>query len=217
MRVQGASKRLRSVGGLSLEGKRIFDIVCSAALMIICSQIILSIALLVRIVMGRPILYRERRAGRGGVPFDLWKFRTMTKNCDALGALLPDADRLTTLGKWLRSTSLDELPELWNVVRGDMSLIGPRPLPVRYLTRYTQEESRRHDVRPGLTGWAQINGRNAVSWEHRLAMDVWYVDNRSWQLDLTIFVRTAKAVLRREGISANGYATMPEFRAPTTD
>lgn len=140
------------------------------------------------------------------------KFRTMTDARDGAGNVLPDAERLTAFGRWLRSTSLDELPELWNVVRGDMSLVGPRPLPLSYLPRYTPVEARRHEVRPGLTGWAQVNGRNATSWEERLAMDVWYVDNRSLWLDVRILVKTVATVLRRDGISADGEATMTELR-----
>jgi lipopolysaccharide/colanic/teichoic acid biosynthesis glycosyltransferase len=142
----------------------------------------------------------------------LIKFRTMTDARGPDGALLPDEERLTPLGRWLRSTSLDELPELWNVLRGDMSLVGPRPLPVTYLERYTPTEARRHEVRPGLTGWAQVNGRNGVNWDERLAMDVWYVDNRSPLLDLRILLRTVAVVLRRKGISGEGTATMRELR-----
>lgn len=136
----------------------------------------------------------------------------MTHSVDAHGILLPDAERLTTFGRWLRSTSLDELPELWNVLRGDMSLVGPRPLLMQYLDRYTPEQARRHEVRPGITGWAQVRGRNAISWDEKLALDVWYVDNRSFWLDLRILVETVVKVLRREGISATGEATMPEFK-----
>jgi lipopolysaccharide/colanic/teichoic acid biosynthesis glycosyltransferase len=152
--------------------------------------------------------------GRGGQPFELWKFRTMTDERGSDGALLSDAERLTPFGRRLRSTSLDELPELWNVLRGDMSLVGPRPLPVAYRDRFTLTEARRMEVRPGLTGWAQINGRNAVDWDDRLAMDVWYVDHRSLELDLRILLRTARVVLGRQGVAAEGSATMHELRRP---
>jgi sugar transferase EpsL len=170
------------------------------------------LAMLVRLKLGRPVLFRQQRAGLGGVPFTLWKLRTMTERRDEAGRPLPDEDRLGDFGRWLRSTSLDELPELWNVIRGEMSLVGPRPLPLSYLTRYTPEEARRHNVRPGLTGWAQINGRNTTSWDERLAMDVWYVDSRSFELDVRILVQTLLTVLRRSGVSAENHATMPELR-----
>jgi sugar transferase EpsL len=177
----------------------------------------LAVGLAVRICLGRPVLYRQRRPGRGGVPFDIIKFRTMRDERDADGQLLPDAHRLTRLGRLLRSTSLDELPELINVLRGDMSLVGPRPLLLSYLERYTPEQARRHDVRPGLTGWAQVNGRNAISWDERLAMDVWYIDHRSLTLDLRILARTVASVTSRRGISAAGHDTMPEFLGGAID
>lgn len=161
--------------------------------------------------MGRPVLYTQIRPGLHGKPFRMFKFRTMNAAVDVSGDLMPDADRLTPLGRFLRSSSLDELPELWNVLKGDMSLVGPRPLLMEYLALYTPEQARRHEVRPGITGWAQVNGRNAVSWEDRFALDVWYVDNRSMALDLKIMCRTVAAVLRREGISADGHETMPKF------
>ena len=169
-----------------------------------------SAMLLVRIRLGPPALFRQLRPGLGGVPFTLLKLRTMhaptVTECS-----VTDEERLTPLGRFLRSTSVDELPELWNVIRGDMSLIGPRPLLMEYLDRYTSEELRRHEVKPGITGWAQVNGRNALSWEERLALGVWYVDNRSLRLDFVILWRTVKSVLHRDGISAAGHATMPEF------
>jgi lipopolysaccharide/colanic/teichoic acid biosynthesis glycosyltransferase len=171
------------------------------------------VALVVRRKLGSPVLFRQRRIGLGNEPFTLVKFRSMTDERDDAGVLLPDAERLPPFGQWLRSTSLDELPELWNVVRGDMSLVGPRPLPVHYLPRYTPTELRRHEVRPGVTGWAQINGRNTSSWDDRLAMDVWYVDHRSVWRDLQILARTVFTVLRRSGISAEGEATMAELPA----
>jgi lipopolysaccharide/colanic/teichoic acid biosynthesis glycosyltransferase len=158
------------------------------------------------------VLFRQARLGRAEVPFTLVKLRTMTDATGPDGVLLPDGDRLTPLGRFLRSTSLDELPELWNVLRGEMSLVGPRPLPVTYRHRYTVAERRRHELRPGITGWAQVNGRNALAWDERLALDVWYVDHRSTRLDLQILVRTLLAVVRRGGISAEGEATMAELR-----
>jgi len=170
-----------------------------------------AVTFLVAWKLGRPVLFRQRRPGRDGVPFWVLKFRTMTEARDAAGNLLPDAQRLTPFGRWLRSTSLDELPELLNVLRGEMSLVGPRPLLMQYLTRYRPDQARRHEVPPGLTGWAQINGRNALSWEEKFRLDVWYVDHRSLWLDLKILALTVVKVLRRDGISAAGEATMPEF------
>ncbi len=169
------------------------------------------LALLVRVRLGSPVLFRQQRPGRDEVIFELIKFRTMTDARDAAGNLLPDAVRLTPFGRWLRATSLDELPELWNVLRGEMSLVGPRPLLVQYLSRYSAEQRRRHEVPPGLTGWAQINGRNALSWEEKFALDLWYVENRNGWLDLKILFLTAWRVVARHGISAPGDATMPEF------
>lgn len=170
------------------------------------------LAALVRLRMGSPVMFRQTRPGWHGRPFQLLKFRTMTAGRDAAGVLLPDSGRLTPFGQWLRSTSLDELPELLNVLRGDMSLVGPRPLLMQYLDRYSPQQARRHEVPPGLTGWAQINGRNAQSWDERFRLDVWYVDHRSVWLDLRILCQTLWTVLRRDGISAAGEATMPEFQ-----
>lgn len=181
---------------------------------VVLAPVLAALAGVVRWKLGSPVLFRQERAGLGGRPFTIFKLRTMTDERDADGALLPDGQRLTALGRRLRETSLDELPELWNVVRGDMALVGPRPLPVAYLDRYTATEARRHEVRPGITGWAQVNGRNTTSWEERLALDVWYVDNRSLRLDLRIILATVAVVLRRSGISAADHATMPELRAP---
>jgi lipopolysaccharide/colanic/teichoic acid biosynthesis glycosyltransferase len=161
--------------------------------------------------MGRPVLFRHERPGINGEPFLFVKFRTMTAEADREGRLLPDEARLTELGKWLRSTSLDELPELWNVLRGDMSLVGPRPLLMKYLPLYSSEQARRHDVRPGLTGWAQVNGRNEAPWQEKLAMDTWYVDNLSFRLDLKVLWMTLVTVLARTGISQEGTATAAEF------
>lgn len=169
------------------------------------------IALLVRLKLGSPVIFVQERPGLGGRTFRLLKFRTMTLECDSTGNLLPDKQRIVALGKVMRSLSLDELPELWNVIRGDMSLVGPRPLLVEYLPRYSPEQARRHSVRPGLTGWAQVHGRNRLSWQERFELDVWYVDHVSFRLDVSILSRTLFTVVRREGISADGDATMPPF------
>jgi len=179
---------------------------------VLSSPLLVAVSVLLLASQGRPLLFAQRRAGVGGRPFMCWKFRTMTDGRDKNGDLLPDAERLTRIGRWLRTTSLDELPELWNVLKGEMSLVGPRPLPVSYLPRYSPVEARRHDVRPGITGWAQVNGRNAVDWDARLAMDVWYVEHRSGILDLRILFKTVSMVLRRQGITAEGDATMHELR-----
>ncbi len=170
------------------------------------------LAWLIRSRLGRPVLFRQERPGRHGRPFMMVKFRTMTDARDERGELLPDSERLTPFGQWLRSTSLDELPELWNVLRGEMSIVGPRPLLMRYLPLYNDRQRRRHEVRPGITGWAQVNGRNAVGWLERFEMDVWYVENRTLLLDLRIIALTLRKVIVREGISAAGEATMHEFR-----
>ncbi len=170
------------------------------------------LALAVRLAVGAPVLFKQPRVGLGGRAFRLWKFRSMTDARDASGQLLPDAARLTVFGRWLRSTSLDEIPSVVNVLRGEMSLVGPRPLLLEYLPLYSPRQARRHEVRPGVTGWAQVNGRNAQSWEQRFEHDVWYVDHRSQWLDLRILVMTMGQVLRREGISATGHATMQPFQ-----
>lgn len=191
--------------------KRALDLVGAAIGLILLAPILAGVALAVRASLGAPILFRQPRAGLHGQRFELLKFRTMTDGRDADGRLLPDDERLTALGRWLRSTSMDELPELLNVLRGEMSLVGPRPLLLDYLPHYSPEQARRHEVRPGLTGWAAVHGRNATSWERRLALDVWYVDHRSLALDLRILLLTMNKVVRREGISAEGHATMPRF------
>lgn len=191
--------------------KRLFDIAASAAALIVFSPVILILALLVRSRLGAPVFFRQHRPGLRAKPFQLIKFRTMTDEVGANGLLLPDVDRLPPFGRWLRSSSLDELPELWNVLRGDMSLVGPRPLHTHYLPRYSATQARRHDVTPGLTGWAQVNGRNAISWNEKFALDVWYVDNRSFVLDIKIILITVRKILRRDGISGEGEATMSEF------
>jgi len=186
--------------------KALVDRVAAGAALLLLAPVLLAVALAVRLDVGRPVLFRQRRPGRFGEPFALLKFRTMRAGDG------PDGLRLTRLGRFLRATSLDELPELWNVLRGEMSLVGPRPLLTQYLARYDDEQARRHVVRPGLTGWAQVNGRNAVGWEERLAMDVWYVDHRSLALDARIVLKTLMVVLGRRGINAPGSDSMPEFR-----
>lgn len=192
--------------------RSVLDRVIAPVLALIAAPVIAVLAVLVRARIGKPVFFRQERAGLGGAPFTLVKLRTMTEARDEAGVLLPDDRRLTSLGRILRASSMDELPELWNVVRGEMALVGPRPLPTSYLARYSPQEGRRHDVRPGITGWAQVNGRNSTSWEDRLQMDVWYVENRSLRLDLRIVAATFRAVLRRDGISAAEHATMPELR-----
>jgi lipopolysaccharide/colanic/teichoic acid biosynthesis glycosyltransferase len=191
--------------------KRLFDVIVAGAALAVLSPMMAGIALVVRAALGKPVLFTQERPGLRGRLFRLYKFRTMTDSRDEQGLLRSDSERLTGLGRLMRSTSLDELPELWNVLRGDMSLVGPRPLLIQYLGRYSPEQARRHLARPGLTGWAQVNGRNAVSWPERLAMDSWYVDNWSTWLDLRILVSTVRKVISREGISAPGEATMGEF------
>jgi lipopolysaccharide/colanic/teichoic acid biosynthesis glycosyltransferase len=192
--------------------KRAFDVVGASAALVVLSPLLAVVALLVRVRMGSPVLFRQQRPGRGGRPFAITKFRTMTDRRGADGELLPDAQRLTALGRWLRRTSIDELPELLNVVHGDMSLVGPRPLLVEYLPRYSAEQARRHEVRPGITGWAQVNGRNAVTWDEKFALDVWYVDHRSLRLDFEILGKTVSQVFSGHGVSAPGHATMEPFR-----
>ncbi len=191
--------------------KRLLDITISLIALLVFAPLLLLIALLVRLQMGAPVLFRQTRPGLGGKPFKMFKFRTMRDAYDAQGNLLPDAERITSLGQFLRRTSLDELPEFINVLKGEMSLVGPRPLLMQYLERYTPEQARRHEVEPGITGWAQINGRNAISWEQRFTLDVWYVDHWSFWLDIKILALSLLKVLKREGISADGHATMPEF------
>lgn len=192
-------------------GKRALDLLLTLPALLLLSPVLLVVALLVRIKHGTPVLFRQERPGLRGKPFMMYKFRTMTDARNAAGELLPDAERLTRFGMLLRKTSLDELPELFNVLRGDMSLIGPRPLLTQYLDRYTPGQRRRHEVRPGISGWAQINGRNALSWDEKFALDVWYVDHLSLWLDLKIIALTIWKIIKREGISQDGYATMPEY------
>lgn len=192
-------------------GKRAFDLVLAIGLLPVIAPIVLAVALLVRVLLGSPILFRQTRPGLHGIPFELVKFRTMTNARDANGDLLPDAQRLPRFGRWLRSSSLDELPEVMNVLRGEMSFVGPRPLLTEYLPLYTTEQARRHDVLPGITGWAQVNGRNALSWDEKLALDVWYVEHRSFWLDLRILCLTVLKVLRAEGIAQQGQTTTERF------
>jgi sugar transferase EpsL len=198
---------------MSAFAKRLIDILLSGTVLLIIAPLMAAISLAIRLSIGRPVLFRQTRPGYKGKPFTLLKFRTMTVQ-DAQALLLPDAERLTPIGKLLRQWSLDELPQLWNVVRGDMSLVGPRPLLMQYIRRYTPEQARRHDAKPGLTGWAQINGRNGLAWPEKFSLDLWYVDNWNLRLDAWILVRTLWQVLKREGISQKGYATMPEFWGP---
>ena len=191
--------------------KRILDIVLAITALTVLSPLLLVVSVSVLIFIGRPVLFRQQRIGFRCLPFTMYQFRTMADLRAADGTLLPDAERLTSTGRILRSTSLDELPELWNVLRGEMSLIGPRPLLVEYLPLYSKEQNRRHEVLPGITGWAQVNGRNSLTWEERFALDVWYVDHRTIWLDLRILVMTVGRIFRRQGISAAGSATMPKF------
>jgi sugar transferase EpsL len=191
--------------------KRFFDIFLTLFALILLIPFMVLIAILVRAMHGAPILFRQRRPGKRGRLFAIYKFRTMADKRDRRGNLLPDAERLTNLGRFLRNTSLDELPELLNVLNGDMSLVGPRPLLMQYIDRYTPEQMRRHEVKPGITGWAQVNGRNALTWEEKFKLDVWYVDNCSFFLDLKIIFKTVAKVLKREGINEVGQATMGEF------
>ena len=191
--------------------KRLFDIVVSAIALLVFLPLILILIVLVRIKLGSPVFFTQTRPGKDGKPFQMVKFRSMTTAKDADGNLLPDDQRLPKFGKLLRSTSLDELPELWNVLKGDMSLVGPRPLLMQYLDRYTPEQRRRHEVRPGITGWAQVNGRNNVPWEERFKMDVWYVDNHNRLLDIKILWMTVLKVVKRSDVSQEGHATMTEF------
>ena len=191
--------------------KRVFDVSLVVTTAPLWLPFMIIVALFVRWNLGQPVLFRQERPGRAAKPFNLFKFRTMTNDVNASGQLSPDDERLTPFGCFLRRSSLDELPELLNVLRGDMSLVGPRPLLMRYVERYTPQQFRRHEVKPGITGWAQVNGRNAISWSDKLAYDVWYVENRSLWLDIKILALTILKVVRREGISASDHATMPEF------
>jgi sugar transferase EpsL len=196
--------------------KRAIDVVGASAALVVLSPLLAVVAVLVRLRMGSPVLFRQERPGRNGEPFVMTKFRTMTDRRGPDGELLPDAERLTALGRWLRRTSIDELPELLNVVHGDMSLVGPRPLLMQYLPLYSPEQARRHEVRPGVTGWAQVNGRNAVTWDEKFALDVWYVEHRSTKLDVDILLRTVRQVFSGDDVNAPGHATMEPFRGSST-
>lgn len=191
--------------------KRLIDVIVSGFALALLAPVFVILGLLIRLKLGSPVLFCQARPGMNGQPFTMVKFRTMRNATDHHGVALPDSKRLTSFGRFLRSTSLDELPELWNVLKGEMSLVGPRPLLMEYLPLYSQEQQRRHEVRPGITGWAQVNGRNTLSWEDKFKLDVWYVDNRSLLLDLRIIALTVKKVFIREGVSAAGEATMPRF------
>lgn len=191
--------------------KRLFDIIVSASLLVVLSAPLGVLALLVRAKLGSPVIFRQLRPGMGTRPFEMLKFRTMTNACGEDGQLLADCERLTRFGLALRESSLDELPGLINVLKGDMSIVGPRPLLMQYVPLYDARQIRRHDIRPGITGWAQVNGRNALSWEEKFELDVWYIDNHNWRLDLKILWLTLVKVIRRDGISAAGEATMPPF------
>jgi lipopolysaccharide/colanic/teichoic acid biosynthesis glycosyltransferase len=192
-------------------GKRLLDVAGASIGLIAASPLLLVVGLLVRATLGSPVFFRQQRPGRNGVPFTILKFRTMRDAIGADGSPLPDAERLGSVGRVIRAASLDELPELWNVLRGDMSLVGPRPLLMQYLGRYNDRQKRRHDVRPGLTGLAQVEGRNALTWEEKFELDVRYVDSHSFLLDLSILARTAGSVVSRRGITREGHATAPEF------
>jgi sugar transferase EpsL len=192
--------------------KRCFDLAVASTLLIIALPVLALVAILVRAYLGKPVLFKQIRPGLAGRPFAVYKFRTMTDEKDAQGNLLPDAVRLTRFGLFLRRTSLDELPQLINVVRGELSLVGPRPLLMEYLPLYNAEQARRHEVKPGITGWAQVNGRNAISWEEKFKLDVWYVDHHSFLLDMKILILTLKKVFASKDISAKDHATMPVFK-----
>lgn len=195
--------------------KRAFDALAAGGALVVVSPVIAITALAVRIRLGSPVLFRQERAGRDGVPIEIVKFRSMIDGRGPDGEPLPDADRLPKFGRTLRATSLDELPQLWSVVRGDMSLIGPRPLPLKYVSRYSPEQRRRLEAIPGVTGWAQVQGRNELAWPDKLAFDVWYVDHASWRVDAKIVALTLRAVFGRSGVAADGHVTMPEFMGET--
>lgn len=197
--------------------KRILDMVASFFGLLILAPIIVFVAWKIRKNLGSPVIFRQRRPGLNGKPFNMVKFRTMKDELDAQGNSLPDAERMTAFGNKLRNSSLDELPELWNVLKGEMSLVGPRPLLMQYLPLYNKEQSRRHEVRPGVTGWAQINGRNAISWEEKFKLDVWYVNNHTLLLDIKILLLTVKKVFVKEGISAEGHATIEPFNGSSNE
>jgi lipopolysaccharide/colanic/teichoic acid biosynthesis glycosyltransferase len=191
--------------------KRLLDVILSATGLLVISPLLATLAVLVRLKLGSPVLFQQQRPGLGGKAFVIYKFRTMTDQRDAAGHLLPDEQRLPAFGRFMRSTSFDELPELLNVLKGDMGIVGPRPLMMKYLNRYTPEQARRHEVKPGITGWAQINGRNAISWEDKFKLDIWYVDNWTILLDIKIILKTIWMVITRQGVTQQGRATVDEF------
>lgn len=197
--------------------KRIFDLLLASAAGLIFLPVILVLVLIIRCVIGSPVIFKQQRPGLRAEPFYIYKFRTMNNKKNSRGELLSDAERLTNFGKWLRSTSLDELPSLWNVLKGEMSIVGPRPLLMEYVPLYNAEQARRHEVKPGVTGWAQVNGRNAISWEDKFRLDVWYVDHQSVWLDIKIILLTIKKVFFRHDINADGAATMPKFTGSSTE
>ncbi|MGM0805000.1 MAG: sugar transferase [Bacillota bacterium] len=196
--------------------KRLFDLSCAFILLILLIPILTVVAIMIRLKLGSPILFKQQRPGQYGKPFYVYKFRSMTDEKDTNGQLLPDEVRLTTFGKTLRKYSLDELPQLWNVLKGNLSLVGPRPLLMSYLPLYSKEQNKRHEVKPGITGWAQINGRNAIDWEEKFKLDVWYAENQTFLLDLKILLLTVKKVFKSENINNANHATMPEFRGSET-
>ena len=196
--------------------KRVFDIVSSILALLVLSPVLLVLSFLIYIYIGRPVIFQQLRTGLNGQLFKIYKFRTMTNATDENQELLSDSKRMTRFGGFLRSTSLDELPELWNVLRGDMSLVGPRPLLVEYLDLYTIEQARRHDVKPGLTGWAQVNGRNSLTWEEKFHYDIWYVENNSMLLDIKIIFLTVRQLFKQDDISSNGHVSMPKFKGTNT-
>jgi lipopolysaccharide/colanic/teichoic acid biosynthesis glycosyltransferase len=198
-------------------GKRALDLAVAAPAAVVAAPVVVGCAVAIVATMGRPVFFRQTRPGLGGAPFDILKLRTMNDARDASGALLSDEERLNRVGRWIRRLSLDELPQLWNVLEGSMSVVGPRPLLMRYLDRYTPEQARRHQVKPGITGWSQVHGRNGIPWDQKLALDVWYVDHVGLRVDLEVLARTALKVLVREGITAGGHATMPEFRGASAE
>lgn len=206
-----------NLGYWSEKMKRLFDFIVALCALLTLLPVIIVVAVLIRFKLGSPILFTQDRPGLNGKIFKMMKFRTMLDGKDKYGNLLPDNERMTKFGAFLRSTSLDELPGLFNVLKGDMSLVGPRPLLVQYLPLYSAEQARRHNVRPGITGWAQVNGRNAISWEQKFKLDVWYVDNQSFLLDLKILLLTVKKVFVREGISADGHVTIEPFKGSNND
>lgn len=192
--------------------KRLFDICLSGAALLLLMPILIAVALAIRLKLGSPVFFRQERPGLNAKPFHVIKFRTMRDAYDDAGVFLSDAERLTAFGQFLRSTSVDELPELWNVLKGDMSLVGPRPLLMQYLPLYSPAQARRHDVRPGITGWAQVNGRNALNWSEKFKLDIWYLENQSLLLDIKILIMTIKSVFAQSGISNDGHVTMPPFK-----